>query len=377
MKYNQKHIAIIGAGIGGLTLARILQRNGIECTVYEKELSQTFRQQGGTLDLQKHTGQFSLKQAELLDEFKQLARYEGQDFRILDKTGKVYLDQITEPNQKDRPEIDRGVLRNLLLNSIHPLTIKWGHTLDKVVDLGNGQHKLYFTNKHTDIADLVVGADGAFSRIRSLVSKAEPEYTGLSMIELHLSDVERTYPHIANFNGPGSMYAFADQKAIISQLNGDGNIRVYLTFKVEKSWLDDCGIPFNQPIEARRNLIYLFEDWTEELKNYIRYAEDSLLTRRIYMLPFPHKWTYKQGVTLIGDAAHLMSPFAGEGANLAMLDAAELALSIIRHHDLNEAIQVYETKMFNYASESAEMSDKNLKLCFSENPAAKFAAAMG
>ena len=90
------------------------------------------------------------------------------------------------------------------------------------------------------------------------------------------------------------------------------------------------------------------------------------------MLPIGLKWIHKPGVTLIGDAAHLMSPFAGKGANLAMRDAAELALSIVKHENVDQAVQGYEKKMYVYSSQSAEESDSNLKLCFSDNAAVKW-----
>jgi 2-polyprenyl-6-methoxyphenol hydroxylase-like FAD-dependent oxidoreductase len=156
----------------------------------------------------------------------------------------------------------------------------------------------------------------------------------------------------------------------LAQLNGDGKIKVYLTFTAEQEWNDTCGIPFDQPEEAKRQLLAHFEDWDEMLKNYIRYADDTILPRRIYMLPLGLRWERREGITLIGDAAHLMSPFAGEGVNLAMLDAAKLALAIAGHDDIEHAIQAYEDNMYDYSAESAQGSDDNLKLMFSDNAAA-------
>lgn len=66
-----------------------------------------------------------------------------------------------------------------------------------------------------------------------------------------------------------------------------------------------------------------------------------------------------------------MSPFAGEGVNLAMRDAAELALAIVKYDDLNEAIKNYEGKMYDYSSQSATISNDNLEICFSEDAAIK------
>lgn len=373
---EQQRIAIIGAGPGGLTLARILQEHGVKTVVYEREASPTSRQQGGSLDIHPESGQRALREAGLIEQFQALARYEGEDFRLLDKTGKVYLDEVADSKEGDRPEIDRGTLRGLLLNAIDPSCIRWSYNLIEAIPKENGQHELHFENGHVDIVDLVVAADGAFSRIRPLLTDAVPTYTGLSMVELYLKNVAIDHPEIAAFNRRGKLFALSDHKGILGQLNGDGRLCVYAAFQVEQDWLETSGIPFDQSEVAKHQLLKLFGDWDESLTNYIRSATGPIVPRRIYMLPVGLTWKHKPGVTLIGDAAHLMSPFAGEGVNLAMLDATELALSIVAHQDLSAAVQAYEEKMYKYTSESAKMSDDNLALCFGENAAPKLMELM-
>jgi 2-polyprenyl-6-methoxyphenol hydroxylase-like FAD-dependent oxidoreductase len=155
-------VAIIGAGPGGLTLARILQLKGVEVEVYERENSIDARSQGGSLDLHTESGLYALQTAELFDKFKELCRPEGEDLRIIDKYGVVHYDEVVHDDKFDRPEIDRGDLRQLLLDSIKPNTIRQDHCLESVESLGNGQHKLIFRNGATETVDLVVGADGAW-----------------------------------------------------------------------------------------------------------------------------------------------------------------------------------------------------------------------
>jgi 2-polyprenyl-6-methoxyphenol hydroxylase-like FAD-dependent oxidoreductase len=375
---KQKQIAIIGGGPGGLTLALILQNYGIQTTIYEREMHDKSLERGGSLDIHEETGQKALKEAGVYEKFQKNARYEGEDFRLFDKAGRIYLDEETESNEKGtRPEIDRGVLCKMLLDQIDAENIKYGYKLDRCVSLENGMTELHFENGVVETVDLLIGADGAFSRVRPLLTDIDIEYSGLTMLELNVLNVEVNHPDLAEFNKRGKMFALADHKGIIGQLNGDGRIKVYASLMVERSWIETCGIPFNQANEAKEPLLELFSDWDDQLKNYIRYAEDVIIPRRIYTLPVGFKWNRHKGVTLIGDAAHLMTPFAGEGVNMAMFDAMELALAIVRHpNDIEKAIEEYEEMMYEYSSEKAQESENSLKLCFSKDAAVKLADMM-
>jgi len=375
---DHKRIAIIGGGPGGLTLALLLQRQGIASVVYERALYDQSHERGGSLDLHEESGQKALKEAGLYEKFQNLARNEGEDFRVVDKSANIFVDEEADEGEVGgRPEIDRGDLCDLLLQAIDSDTIKYGYKLDKAISLENGLTELHFDNGFVDTVDLLIGADGAFSRVRPLLTDVDVEYSGLTMIELNILNAAANHPELAAFNKRGKMFGLDDNKGIIGQVNGDGRIKVYASLSVEKNWLEESGIPFDQPVEAKNRLLEIFHDWDEQLKNYIRLAEDAVLPRRIYMLPIGFKWEHHPGVTLIGDAAHVMSPFAGEGVNMAMFDALELAYAITRNpNDFGKALKEYEEKMFAVSYEKAKESDQSLKICFSDNAANKLAELM-
>jgi 2-polyprenyl-6-methoxyphenol hydroxylase-like FAD-dependent oxidoreductase len=123
-------IAIIGGGLGGLTLARVLHRQGIGAVVHEREASRTARSQGGMLDLHPESGQRALAAAGLTAEFRSEARPEGEEHRIVDPAGLMLVHHKPQPGSfSGRPEIDRRALRDLLLDSLPAGTVAWGQRL--------------------------------------------------------------------------------------------------------------------------------------------------------------------------------------------------------------------------------------------------------
>lgn len=354
-----KRIAIVGGGIGGLTLARVLHVNGIESTVYELDGTPTARDQGGTLDMHEESGQAALRAAGLFDEFKAVARYEGEAMRLLDGKGVVYHDEIPdEPG--GRPEIDRSELKRILVESLPAGAVRWGAKVTAVTPSA-----ITLSDGETVRADLIVGADGAWSKVRPLLSDARPVYSGLSCVETHLSDVDEKHADLAAFVGPGSMFAFAEGKGVLAQRNGDGRIRVYAAMRAEdETWVAADLVDPADPTQTRLRLLEIFDDFAEPLRGLIADSDDVFVPRPIHALPVGHRWARVAGVTLLGDAAHLMSPFAGEGANLAMLDGAELALALAAHDDVEAALAAYEADMFPRAAAAARESATNLVECF-------------
>jgi 2-polyprenyl-6-methoxyphenol hydroxylase-like FAD-dependent oxidoreductase len=345
-------IAVIGAGPAGLTLARVLQRHGIKATVYDRDHGPDDRPQGGTLDLHADTGQEALRAAGLLDEFLARSRPEGQDNRLLDHTGAVLFEEITPEGETFHPEIDRGDLRALLLESLAPDTVAWGSRLHTATAADDG-YRLEFADGWVEACDLVVGADGAWSAVRPLVSTDVPEYSGVTFVEIVIRNVDEAHPDLAALVGRGSMSALWRSRGLMAQRNSRGVVRVYVAFRRPLNWLRDQGVDEADPGAMRAALLDLFADWSPRLRALLLACDDSFVVRPILALPVPHRWVHRTGVTLLGDAAHLMSPFGGQGANLAMLDAADLGLALAESDDLDNAVRRYEDAMFPRAERAA------------------------
>ncbi len=343
-------VAIIGAGLGGLTLARVLHVHGIAATVYEAEASADARAQGGMLDIHEDSGQLALKVAGLFDGFLGIIHLGGQATRVLDKKGNVLRDD-PDDGTGGRPEVPRGELRRVLLDSLPVGTVRWGRKLSAVSTLGGGRHGVTFTDGSTVTTGLLVGADGAWSRVRPLLSRATPAYTGITFVETWLFDGDTRHRASARAVGGGSLFALAPGRAIQAHREPGGVLHAYVALRKPKDWMD--SIDFSDPVAARACVAREFDGWAPELRALITESDTPPVPRPIHALPVEHRWDRVPGVTLLGDAAHLMAP-SGEGANLAMFDGAELGRAIAAcPGDVEGALLAYEKDLFARSTAAA------------------------
>jgi 2-polyprenyl-6-methoxyphenol hydroxylase-like FAD-dependent oxidoreductase len=361
-------VAIIGAGLGGLTLARVLHVHGIPATVYEAEASPAARAQGGMLDIHEYNGQLALKAAGLFEEFRGLIHSGGQETRVLDKTGAVLLD---DPDDGDadgtagRPEVPRGELRRILLDALPPGTVKWGHKVTGARALGDGRHEVTFAAGTTVTTGLLVGADGAWSRIRPLLSAAKPEYVGTSYVETYLYEADTRHLASAQAVGGGALLALAPGQGILAHREPGTVLHTYVALTRPAQWF--AAIDFTDAEAAVARVAGEFDGWAPELTALITDGETPPVLRTLHTLPADHRWDRVPGVTLLGDAAHLMPP-SGEGANLAMYDGSELGNAIATHpDDIEAALAQCEEAMFARSAAEAADSAALLTICFGDN----------
>jgi 2-polyprenyl-6-methoxyphenol hydroxylase-like FAD-dependent oxidoreductase len=372
MLLQNKKVAIVGGGPGGLTLARLLQIKGVDVKVYERDLNKDSRIQGTTLDLHEESGLKALRQADLLDAFKNNYR-PGADKMIIvnEKAEMLFSDHEEKPeeafgNEHFRPEIDRGPLRKILLESLQPDTVVWDSQFVSIEKQGNGW-QLYFKNETSAYADIVIGADGANSKIRPYITGLIPFYSGVSGLLGSVYNPETSVSNIHKLLKGGKIMAFGGGKSFIVASKGDGNLAFYISYKADESCLKNLDLSDKtQVLSWFKND---FAEWGSVWQELLENAETPFIPIPIYCMPLNQTWEALPNLTMLGDAAHLMPPFAGEGVNMAMLDALELSdcLTGDKNNTLQETISIYEINMRKRAAIAAKESLENGERMHSEN----------
>ncbi|KYG63223.1 2-polyprenyl-6-methoxyphenol hydroxylase [Bdellovibrio bacteriovorus] len=372
MKTNllkNKKIAIVGGGMAGLTLARLLQMQNVEVKVYERDFNRDVRVQGSTLDLHEGTGLEAMKRAGLLEEFYKNHRAAASEMLLVDRALNIKFDDhgFAKFTSETRPEIDRAPLRDILLNSLHPHTVVWDSRFSSMEKENTGW-RIQFKNGTTAYADVVVAADGANSQVRPYLSSLKPVYSGVTLLQGDIDEAAKNTPGLFTFAKGGKVMAFDDEKMIGYGSKGDGSIMFVAAFKCSQSWLSECGIDFKNQDQVLSWFKKEFSTWSEGWQEFFTAHGVSFIPRPQYYFPLDQKWETQNNLTMIGDAAHRMPPFAGEGANVAMQDSFELAdvLTNGRFSDIKAALAYFEQDMITRGADATRMTLENTEKMFSK-----------
>lgn len=354
---QNKKIAIIGGGPGGLTLARLLQLKGANVKVYERDVNKDVRVQGTTLDLHFQSGLKALEHAGLIDAFKANYRTDNDRTRVVDEHANIFFDDHSEASIGDfgdewfTPEIDRGSLRRILLNSLQPGTVVWNSYIISLESIDKSW-KIIFENGNTTIADIVIGADGANSKIRPFVTPIKSFYSGVTILQCNIYEAEKVAKKIHDLLKGGKIMAMGDSRTLTAKADsitkGDGSLDFGLSWKEDANWVAESGIDFKNGKQVLEWFKTAYSNWDSIWQELFKVENSSFLPRPQYCMPLNQYWNAHPTITLLGDAAHLMPPFAGEGVNMAMFDALQLSenLTTEKFTDLKSAIADYEKQMF-------------------------------
>ncbi|RDW72605.1 FAD-dependent oxidoreductase [Aspergillus mulundensis] len=393
-------IAISGGGPAGLTLGLLLHKSNIPFTIYElrqKPTKADLAKPSGMLDLHEESGLAALRECGLYNTFLTLTGECSEAQRVANIHGNiVYAD---EGELSERPEISRHALTNLLTEHLPPGSIKYGH---KLLSVKPDTKELDFGPHGKSPFDLLIGADGAWSRARTALTDVMPHYTGTQSITVTIPAISSKYPHLSSLIGRGSFSALGLRHGVMAQRGPADSARIYTFLSItdehfpSSSGLDKLDLKSaEERILTDANLLGSFGEPLKELFS-ASCAEESqgnpglttLPIKPLYTLPtnttFPHNSHQDTAITLIGDAAHLMPPWAGEGVNLAMWDALLLSKAIVSAFEqstgepasflsaLDPLLQAFETEMFSRVHEKTEETEANGKMLFGEDGAMAF-----
>jgi 2-polyprenyl-6-methoxyphenol hydroxylase-like FAD-dependent oxidoreductase len=384
MLIANKQIAIVGGGPGGLTLARLLQLKGADVKVYERDLNKDARVTGSPLDMHEGSGMAALRKAGLVEAFRNNFRLGADKKIIVNERAEVFFSDHGSKTNDDvengsfNPEIDRGPLRKILLESLQPETVVWDSHFISMEAQSEGW-LLHFKNGSSAYADIVIAADGANSKIRPYITDIKAFYSGVTMVEISVPNAEKATPHIYALLNGGKIMAFGNNKCILGGQKGESNLGFYASFKPNENWAANSGLDYADKKQLLEWFKKEYSEWGSIWYELMENAAMPVIPRPIYCMPLDQTWEALPNVTMIGDAAHVMPPFAGEGANSAMLDALELSecLTADKYNTALEAISNYEINMRNRTSMAAKRSLENGERMHSDGALEKMLMVFG
>ena len=340
-------VAVIGAGPGGAAVANLLHKRGFTVRVYESDAAIDSRPQGGSLDLRPDSGQRAIDAAGLGETFARLSRDDAKAFRMIDSHGNDLPGQGEDTHENAGPEIDRSDLRAMLVNALPADMIAWGHRVSAVTQGDDGRWRLDIADGQPVTADLVIGADGIGSRARAALTDVRPVYTGITMIAAYFRPELWRGSKLSDILGEGSVMFAGGNKTIFVQRCNHDVILLYYSMNVPQDWPKAAGFDIGDAEAMLAAVREAYGDWSPEILDMLTQVQDRFALWPTSVMPPDYRWTSRSGLTMLGDASHVMPPFTGKGVNLALLDALELAerLSGDPDREVDDAVRAFEHDM--------------------------------
>jgi 2-polyprenyl-6-methoxyphenol hydroxylase-like FAD-dependent oxidoreductase len=240
--------------------------------------------------------------------------------------------------------------------------VRWDCKLEGAETQGQ-QVLLRFAGGRTAVADIAVGSDGANSRMREMVTPVRPKYVGVSLVEGLVPAAQETVPELWELLGGSALIALGGERTIGMGTKPDGSLLLYAGLKTDgddaRQSLEAASGPGQRVAWFHAN----FKGWSELWDPLFEEAE-SMVWRPLLVCPTDQPWEPKPNVTLIGDAAHVMPPYAGEGVNMAMLDALVLSKLLLSEQTPSAAIAAYEAEMFARMHERTAVTIANTEMFY-------------
>lgn len=340
-------IAIVGAGPGGATLARLLHRAGFSVRVFERDASADARPQGGSLDLRPDSGQRAINAAGLAEEFTRRSRDDAKAFRMIDANGQEMPGAGQDTHEDAGPEIDRGDLRAMLLDALPEGMVAWDHRIEAVTQQSDGRWRLEVAGRDPFVADMVIGADGIGSNVRAQLTDVQPIYTGITMVAAYIRPELWRGSKVSDVLGEGSVMFAGGNKTIFVQRCAHDVILLYYSMAVPQGWPQTAGFDLSDTAAVLGAVRETYRDWSPEVLGMLTQVQDRFQLWPTSVMPPDYRWETQPGLTMLGDASHVMPPFTGKGVNLALLDALDLSSALTDNPDadVTDVIARFERMM--------------------------------
>ncbi|WP_342800428.1 FAD-dependent monooxygenase [Nocardia sp. No.11] len=374
-------VIVVGGGIGGLALANGLRRAGVAVSVHEREVRRTDRLQGFRIHINPHgsAALAELLSPELFATFVACSGKGGNGFGFVTEqlSSLIAFDSTdTVSADGDHYGISRITLRRILLAELGD-AVRYGSAFDRYERRPDGRVVAHFADGGSDVGDVLVGADGGTSRVRAqYLPQAQRVDTGIVTIAgkyaLTPSARDRLYPRLLahphsvippsgcgmfvaphEFTPPAPGVALGSDGTELTPgfLFDDTQPYVFWAFAAER---DRFGVDLSalDPAELHATAVRMTAGWAPALRRLVAESDSTTATLLPIKTSVPIPRWSPTTVTLLGDAIHSMTPFAGIGANTALRDAQLLCRMLVaadrRERGLLDAIGAYEAAMTDY-----------------------------